>query len=82
MKLTKDFSKVVKHAMIERDSALKEVSLKTGIPQQRLSSYLHGHARWNEDAMRQVCDALNIRIIYEITEDERGNTENAESVRC
>lgn len=68
-----DFSKVVRHALIERDMKVKDIPPIEGLAPERVSAYLNGVARWNEESMRKICSALGIDIIFEIRKDERRN---------
>lgn len=66
-----DFSKVVKHALIEQNLKPTDLARMTGYTPQHIYDLLRGDRRWNEVTMKKACDALGIEIQY-ITKEKKG----------
>lgn len=59
-----DFSKVVKHALVEQDLKPVDLARMTGYTPQHIYDLLRGDRRWNEVTMSKACKALGIEIKY------------------
>lgn len=59
-----DFSKVVKHALIEQNLKPTDLARMTGYTPQHIYDLLRGDRRWNEVTMKKACKALGIEIKY------------------
>jgi len=59
-----DFSKVVKHALIEQNLKPTDLARMTGYTPQHIYDLLRGDRRWNEVTMKKACEALGIEIKY------------------
>lgn len=59
-----DFSKVVKHVLVEQNLKPVDLARMTGYTPQHIYDLLRGERRWNEDSINKVCKALGIQIEF------------------
>jgi len=59
-----DFSKVVKHVLVDQNLKPTDLARMTGYTPQHIYDLLRGDRRWNEDSMSKVCEALGIQIEF------------------
>jgi DNA-binding phage protein len=62
----KEFIRIIRQAMHIKNIKISQLSTKTKISEPHLYNLLNGNKRWNSDTLFLVCNALDIKIKFEI----------------
>ena len=64
-----DFIHLIKQVMKEKKLNKRKLALKIGLTPTYFTDLMNSKARWNQDTILLVCNALNIKIKFEVVSE-------------